>query len=69
MNESPQVADELIVQRPVNWRNVKKPSSPRYKVSNVTLDRIYDADATSLNELADILGTLLKDLRDQGVIG
>jgi hypothetical protein len=45
------------------------PSSPAtYTESNVTTDRSYDADATSLNELADIVGTLLADLRAQGII-
>lgn len=41
----------------------------RYTETNVTTDRTYDADATSTAELADILGTLIKDLRVKGIVG
>lgn len=44
-------------------------SSARYSVTNVTLDREYDADSTSTAEIADVLGTLITDLRERGVIG
>ena len=44
-------------------------SSSRYTVTNVTTDRALDADSTSTAELADVLGTLITDLRDRGVIG
>ncbi len=44
-------------------------SSSRYTVTNVTTDRAFDADSTSTAELADVLGTLITDLRDRGVIG
>lgn len=37
-------------------------------ISNVTTDRAYDANATSLDELADVLGTLITDLRTKGVV-
>ena len=33
-----------------------------FTVTNLTLDRTYDANATSTAELADILGTLITDL-------
>lgn len=39
-----------------------------YSPSNVTTDRAYDADSTTVSELADVLGTLISDLQDQGVI-
>ena len=39
-----------------------------YTVTNVTTDRAYDANATSLDELADVLGTLIGDLRARGII-
>jgi hypothetical protein len=35
----------------------------------VTADRTLDADSTSTAELADVLGTLINDLRDRGVLG
>lgn len=36
--------------------------------SNVTITRGYDANATSTAELADVLGTLIVDLIDVGLI-
>ena len=39
---------------------------PTYTVTNVTTDRSYDANATTLDELADVLGTLINDLRERG---
>lgn len=39
-------------------------TSPQtYAASNVTTDRTYNANATTVDELADVLGTLLQDLR------
>lgn len=35
----------------------------QYTVTNVTTDRVYDANATTTDELADVLGTLIADLR------
>lgn len=37
-----------------------------YDISNVTESRSYDADATSVAELADTFGTFLEDLRLEG---
>ena len=39
-----------------------------YSESNVTTDRTYDANSTSVDELADVLGTLIADLRARGII-
>jgi len=39
-----------------------------YSVTNVVTDRTYDANATSIDELADILGTLIADLRTHGAV-
>ena len=39
-----------------------------YTVSNVTTDRSYDADSTTTAELADVLGTLIADLRTLGLV-
>ena len=43
-------------------------SASTYTASNVTPDRTFDANATSLDELADVLGTLISDLRTTGQI-
>lgn len=37
--------------------------------TNLTTDRTCDANATSVAELADILGTLIEDLKATGIIG
>lgn len=39
-----------------------------YTISNVTTDRSYDANATTVDELADTLGTLIADLRAVGLV-
>lgn len=43
--------------------------SAAYTPTNVTTDRAYDANATTVNELADVLGTLIADLQATGIIG
>lgn len=40
-----------------------------YIPTNVTPDRSYDADSTTVAELADVLGTLIADLKLLGLIG
>jgi len=39
-----------------------------YTITNVTPDRTYDADATAVAELADVLGTLIADLQAYGLL-
>ena len=39
-----------------------------YTATNVSTDRSYDANATSTDELADVLGTLIADLRTAGIV-
>lgn len=39
-----------------------------YSVANLTVDRTYDADTVAVAELADVVGTLIKDLQDAGVL-
>lgn len=39
-----------------------------YAATNVTPDRTYDANATTTDELADVLGTLIADLKLTGLI-
>jgi hypothetical protein len=43
--------------------------SSAYTVTNGTTDRAYDADATTVNELADVVATLIADLKATGIIG
>lgn len=44
------------------------PAPQTYAASNVTTDRTYDANSTSTDELADVLGTLIADLRARGQV-
>lgn len=39
-----------------------------FAASNVTTDRTFNADSTSTAELADVLGTLVDDLRARGIV-
>ena len=39
-----------------------------YTVTNVSTDRTYDADSSSVDELADVVGTLIADLKTSGII-
>lgn len=46
------------------------PAAPStgWAVTNVTPDKVYDANATTTDELADVLGTLITDLIAKGII-
>lgn len=37
-----------------------------FELTNVTEDRTFDANSTSTDELADVLGTLIQDLVNEG---
>jgi hypothetical protein len=54
------------VERTIN--GVLATTSDWSTITNVTPDRSYDADATSTAELADVLGTLISDLRTKGLL-
>ena len=43
--------------------------SAAYTVINALTDRAYDADSTTLDELADVVGTLVADLQSIGLVG
>jgi hypothetical protein len=45
---------------------VVQPSA--YTPTNVSTDRSYDANSTTLNELADVVGTLIGDLQGLGLV-
>jgi hypothetical protein len=50
-----------------NKTPVVQPSA--YTPTNVSVDRTYDSNATSIDELADVLGTLIADLQSIGLVG
>jgi len=39
-----------------------------YSITNVTPDRAYDANTVAIAELADVVGTLIADLKSYGVL-
>lgn len=39
---------------------------PSYSISNTSVDRAYDAPTVTLPELANVVGTLVADLRARG---
>lgn len=57
---------------PGTWRAmgylVNHPVGSAYTASNVTTDRSFDADTVATPELADVVGTLIADLKLAGVI-
>jgi len=57
-----------VVELRSNGVDIKLAQSAAYTPSNVTTDRTYDANATNIAELADIVGTLIADLQATGLI-
>ena len=45
------------------------PSVEDYDITNEAADRVLNADATTIDELCDVLGTLINDLIATGIIG
>ncbi len=43
-------------------------STGAYVVTNVTPTRSFDASSTTVNELAMVLGTLIDDLKQKGIL-
>tara|TARA_R100001244_G_scaffold100516_1_gene75025 strand:- start:31 stop:285 length:255 start_codon:yes stop_codon:yes gene_type:complete len=65
-----QWANQLVNQLELNLSNTNLAASiDNYIMTNVTADRVLDADSTTLAEVADVLGTLVNDLKNRGVIG
>jgi hypothetical protein len=49
------------------WTKIN--ASGTYVVTNSIIDRTYNANATTLDELADIVATLILDLQSKSLIG
>ncbi|HEX7103950.1 MAG TPA: hypothetical protein VF201_15000 [Nitrolancea sp.] len=43
-------------------------SASAYTVTNLTSDRSFDADTVAIAELADVVGTLIADLKASGIL-
>ena len=51
-----------------SWVEFVRSTSQTYAATNVTTDRAYDADTVLVAELADVVGTLIADLRTVGLV-
>lgn len=50
--------------------DVIQPAAPSaYTLTGVNADRAIDVDATTLNELLNVVGTLIQDLQARGIVG
>jgi hypothetical protein len=50
------------------WPGLPSTDGPAIVATNGTSQRAYDAASTSIDELADVLYTLMQDLRSRGLI-
>ena len=62
------VNNDLKVSGEVGFNGATPAARPDYTTTNVTTDRSYNANATTIDELADILGTLIADLTAIGLL-
>lgn len=51
------------------WNATPVVQSTGWSVTNESSDKSYDADATTIDELADVLGTLIEVLKTYGILG
>lgn len=51
------------------WNKTPVVQPAAYTPTNVTTDRSYDANSTTIDEIADVLGTLIADLQSIGLVG
>ena len=58
------LAMEMMRHSDIQDRAAEQPYTP----SNVTVTRTYDADATTVAEVGDVLGTLIADLKEKGIV-
>jgi len=51
------------------WNATPVVQSTGWSPTNVTTDKVFDANATTLDEIADVLGSLIIQLRTYGLLG
>lgn len=51
------------------WNATPVVQDTGWTISNKSSDKVLDCDATSLNELADVVGTLIDQLKSYGILG
>jgi hypothetical protein len=50
-------------------RLLSRPINVGYTITNVTEQRAFDADTITHAELSDVVGTLMGDMKDRGMLG
>jgi hypothetical protein len=62
-------AQQLVDDVQTELLELTQPAQVGYAMTNVTLTRTLDADSTTLAEVADVLATLIDDLKAKGRLG
>ena len=62
-----QWANQLVDQLERIHRLLNRAISTGWTLTNVTATRTLDADSTTLAEVADVLGTLIDDMKERGM--
>lgn len=62
-------AQRLVEDIENNLIRLNQPAKVGYLMTNVTATRSLNADSTTLAEVADVLGTLIDDLKATGRLG
>ena len=62
-------AAALVAQLERVHRLLSRAISVEWKPTNVTESRTFDADTVTTAELADIVGTLIEDMKERGMLG
>lgn len=58
-----------ITQKLGFWNATPVVQSTGWSVTNETSDKVFDANSTSIDELADVLGTLIETMKTYGLLG
>lgn len=58
-----------ITQKIGFWNATPVIQSTGWAMSNVTTDKVLDANSTTIDELADVVGTLIDQLKTYGILG
>jgi hypothetical protein len=71
LGQAPSAYDQLFMQQLLdNLERIHillaQPAQTGYAMTNVTVTRTLDADSTTLAEVADVVGTLVDDLKAVG---
>lgn len=62
-------AQQLVADIESRLGETEQPAQIGYAPSNVIPTRTFDANAITLAELADVVGTLIEDLKGKGRLG